>query len=396
MDTHQARKPGAAPDAMSGACAFFGPGFAGDWVRLTPERTLSLALTTPDPWGAIAAFVASTPDRHAVGGVLAYELAMATEPDLFLPPAALPMVHLISGVPVPAAAPTVAPDDTAPLLAAPVEAPDAGRFMRDVDAVRAAIVDGEIFQANISHRLRARLIAQPDLALRLFARLCAAGPAAYAAFLPVEGGAVLSNSPELFLRADGDMLTAEPIKGTIARHADSEIDASRARALRASVKDRAENLMIVDLLRNDLAKVAADHSIAEPALCALRSLPDVHHLYSRVTGRLRPGLTFLDALRAAFPCGSISGAPRRRAMEVIAAIEGEGRGAYCGAVVYLPPGGPHVASVAIRTGVLTDGPAPQLDFRVGGGITMLSDPAAEFAETLAKAGGFRAMVPCSW
>ena len=151
--------------------------------------------------------------------------------------------------------------------------------------------------------------------------------------------------------------------------------------------------MIADLLRNDLAKVCLDHSIREPAICSLRSLPAVHHLYSRIEGELREGLGPIDALAAAFPCGSISGAPKHRAMQVIARLEEEGRGPYCGSLVYIPHDGPAVFSVAIRTAVLSreDG-GVRLDYRAGGGITALSVPSAEYAETVDKAYGFEAMV----
>ena len=166
-----------------------------------------------------------------------------------------------------------------------------------------------------------------------------------------------------------------------------------AEALALSEKDRAENIMIADLLRNDLAKVCADHSIREAAICALRSLPKVHHLYSRIEGRLRDGIGPIEALAAAFPCGSITGAPKHRAMQVISRLEGEGRGPYCGTVAFIPSQGPAVFSVAIRTAALVFGEGEaRLDYRAGGGITALSDPQAEYEETEAKAYGFEAML----
>ena len=175
---------------------------------------------------------------------------------------------------------------------------------------------------------------------------------------------------------------ARPIKGTIARAADPEADRARAGALLASTKDRAENVMIVDLLRNDLSRVCVPGSVEVPVLCGLESYAAVHHLTSVVRGRLRPGLGATDLIAACFPGGSITGAPKIRAMDVISSLETVARGVYCGAIGYLGFDGSMNLNIAIRTAVLGKGRAV---VQAGGGITLLSDPAAEYAETLVKA-----------
>lgn len=376
----------------------FGPGFAGGrWVAGAGEvdaLSVSPQKVPDDLFSRIDRFCAEIPPDGAVGGFIGYEAAAALMPDLDLPaaPDRLPVVHLrkferrleITATPVSRAGRTLGHARTDD---------DPSGYEDKVTRVIAAILDGEIFQANISRRLSAEFAARPDLAGDLFCRLIERGAAAYAAFVPTEGGAVLSNSPELFLQVAGRAVVAEPIKGTAPRGADPVSDRDYAAALVESVKDRAENVMIADLLRNDLAKVCADGSISEPQICALRTLPAVHHLYSRIEGRLRDGLGAIDALRAAFPCGSVTGAPKHRAMQVISRLEGEGRGPYCGTVLFMPAEGPAVFSVSIRTAALSVGRASaRLDYRTGGGVTALSDAEAEYRETEAKAYGFEAMV----
>ncbi len=274
--------------------------------------------------------------------------------------------------PPPPPAPVVAwrPDEGAAAHAAAVE------------RVRALILDGDIYQANISRRFAAP--RPPGVAaFDLYRHLRLANPAPFAAFL--DGGArqILSTSPELFLRCDGRAVETRPIKGTAPREATAEADRAAAAALLASAKDRAENVMIVDLLRNDLSRVCEPDSVAVPTLCAVESYAGLHHLVSAVTGRLRADADALDLLGASFPGGSITGAPKGRAMEIIAAVEGRSRGPYCGAIGWFGFDGAMALNIAIRTVVAT---ADTLEFRVGGGITLRSDPAAEYAETLVKAG----------
>ncbi|MEM9988949.1 MAG: anthranilate synthase component I family protein, partial [Pseudomonadota bacterium] len=272
----------------------------------------------------------------------------------------------------------------------------ADQYRRQVAEVIEHIRQGDIFQANISRKLSAEFDHAPQIAATLFTKLGAKGFAPYAAFLPLPGGAVLSNSPELFLKISHRNMMAEPIKGTRPRGQGREEDQALAAALAEDEKDRAENIMIADLMRNDLSKVCEDGSIREEAICALRTLPHIHHLYSRISGVLREDISPMRALLAAFPCGSVTGAPKHRAMQIIANQEAEGRGPYCGAIFLIRKDeaghSQAVFSVPIRTGVLTykDDHA-NLSVRAGGGVTILSHPSDEYQETIHKAYPFQAM-----
>jgi para-aminobenzoate synthetase component 1 len=251
------------------------------------------------------------------------------------------------------------------------------------------IAGGEIFQANLARAWRGRLAAGRS-PFDLFRRLARQSPAGYAAWLNLPGRALVSNSPERFLsvRAEAGGLTVEshPIKGTRPRGADPAADAALAAELLASAKDRAENLMIVDLMRNDIARVATPGSVTAPEVAALRTYANVHHLVSQVRGRLAPGYGAWDAFLAAFPPGSVTGAPKLQAMSVIARHEPP-RGPYCGSLFWAGTDGALEASVLIRTVALTEKPAGWVfEARAGGGIVADSDPDAEVAETTAKIG----------
>jgi para-aminobenzoate synthetase component 1 len=265
------------------------------------------------------------------------------------------------------------------------------------DAVHAAavastvnrIAAGEIFQANLARPWMGRLRADAT-PYDLFRRLATTSQAGYAAFLRLPGRALVSNSPERFLsvRRDAAGLVAEtwPIKGTRPRGGDVGSDAALAAELLASEKDRAENLMIVDLMRNDLARVSTPGTVVVPEFAALRSYANVHHLVSTVRSRLAPGSDAWDAFLAAFPPGSVTGAPKLQAMQVIAAHE-RPRGPYCGSLFWAGVDGALEASVLIRTIALTENAAGwAFEARAGGGIVADSDPAAETAETTAKIG----------
>ncbi len=242
---------------------------------------------------------------------------------------------------------------------------------------------GDIFQANLAQRFR---VASPSGLdpFTLYRRLRAANPAPFAAFLLWGGLAIASASPERFLRLEDGRVETRPIKGTRARGRDDVEDRRLARELVESEKDRAENVMIVDLLRNDLSKVCRDGSVAVPELCTLETFAHVHHLVSTVCGELRPGCDAIDLLRAAFPGGSITGAPKIRAMQIIAELEPVRRGPYCGSIAWLGFSGWMDSNILIRTLVMRRG---RVQFHVGGGIVADSEPAAEYEETLAKAEG---------
>ncbi len=247
--------------------------------------------------------------------------------------------------------------------------------------MKGLILDGEVYQANLSRRLRASLADGFD-PFALYGRLRAVNPAPYAAYLEEPHRTVASASPELFLRLRGRTVETRPIKGTIRRAESAAADLAAAETLLASEKDRAENVMIVDLLRNDLSRVCEADSIAVPELCALETYAGLHHLVSSVTGRLRPGVGVGALIAATFPGGSITGAPKIRATDVVATIEGAPRGLYCGSVAALSFCGAADLSIAIRT---LEFAAGGVSFGTGGGVTVLSDGPAEWAETETKA-----------
>ena len=240
---------------------------------------------------------------------------------------------------------------------------------------------GDCFQVNLAQRLLHRAALPP---LELYRRLRQRNPAPFAGYFDLGDFVIASASPERFLRVEGGEVETRPIKGTRPRGRDPEEDRRHAEELLRSAKDRAENVMIIDLLRNDLGRVCAYGSVRVPAVCRLESHPYVHHLVSEVRGRLRPGLGPVDLLRAAFPGGSVTGAPKVRAMEIIAELEPTARGPYCGSLGYLGFDGTADTSILIRTFTLGRG---WVQFPVGGGVVADSTPEGEYAETLHKAEG---------
>jgi para-aminobenzoate synthetase component 1 len=240
---------------------------------------------------------------------------------------------------------------------------------------------GDCFQVNLSQRLLHPAAPPP---LELYGRLRVRNPAPFAAYFDLGDFVVASASPERFLRVERGAVETRPIKGTRPRGQTPQEDRQRAAELLGSAKDRAENVMIVDLLRNDLGRVCAYGSVRVSALCRLESYPYVHHLVSVVAGRLRPECGPLDLLRAAFPGGSVTGAPKVRAMEIIAELEPTARGPYCGSVGYLGFDGAMDTNLLIRTFTVGRG---WVQFPVGGGIVADSTPEGEYAETLHKAEG---------
>jgi para-aminobenzoate synthetase component 1 len=266
---------------------------------------------------------------------------------------------------------------------------DRAAYEAGVDAIREQIARGEIYQACLTRRLETAFRGDP---WPLYRRLRTGDPALFSAFLdigvsPVTGAprAIVSASPEPFLAltADGRVST-DPIKGTRPRGRDRVEDRALARELLASGKDRAENVMIVDVLRNDLGRVCIPGTVRVPRLCRLERTAAVQHLVSTVTGTLAPGMDAFGLLTAAFPGGSITGAPKIRAMELLEGHEPVRRGPYTGTAGWIGADGAMQTSILIRTFV-ADG--ARLTLHVGGGITWRSDPAAEWDETVAKARG---------
>ncbi len=278
----------------------------------------------------------------------------------------------------------------------PLAAEMAGEPPERYEAAVANVVDriaaGEIFQANIARRWRGRL-AEGVRPWDLVARLTAQSPAPFAAYFRLPGRAVVSNSPERFVRVlkGGRAMRVEtrPIKGTIRRGATPEEDETLAAALANSAKDRAENLMIVDLMRNDLARVCAPGQVRTPKLFEIETFANVHHLVSMVEGELQLGRTAIDLLRATFPPGSITGAPKVQAMRVIAGLEAP-RGPFFGSMILAGFDGALDSSVLIRTIALTeDGSGWRFEARAGGGVVADSEPSAELQETAAKFAALR-------
>ena len=242
------------------------------------------------------------------------------------------------------------------------------------------ILAGDIFQANITQCFSAD-IPNDFSAFTFYQNLRAKNPATFAAYCDFGNMQIASSSPERLVKMAGRHLEARPIKGTRKREADSAQDAIMIAELQSSRKDRAENVMIVDLLRNDLSRIAKPGTVKVPMLCGLESYANVHHLVSVVQAQARDGIDAVDLLHAVFPGGSITGAPKIRAMEVIAELEQQSRGLYCGSLGYLGFNGNADFNIAIRTAFFAQGKAY---VQGGGGITARSNPAIEYEESITK------------
>ncbi len=406
------------------ACALV-TGGQGRWSYLLrgPDETFSLSADdAADPFATLSDLVGprlpgdpeGPPFQGGVVGLAAYELGDRVEalglsrtdwPDLICAryPALLAFDHharqvvavgrgdtdLLAAERARAAlawldAPSVDRPEPAGPLCADLTASDGEAYEIAVAQVVDRIIGGEIFQANIARAWTGRLAAGAD-PFDLFTRLRSQSPAPFSAYLRLPGRAVVSNSPERFLKLDpSGAIETKPIKGTRPRGRDAAEDRALAAELLASDKDRAENLMIVDLMRNDLARVSPPGSVKAPELFKVESFANVHHLVSTVTGQLAEGRTVADLLRASFPPGSITGAPKVQAMKVIAGLESP-RGPYCGSLFWAGFDGAFDSSVLIRTvGLVEDADGWRLEARAGAGIVADSDPRGERLETEAK------------
>ncbi|OLD89697.1 hypothetical protein AUG86_04500 [Euryarchaeota archaeon 13_1_20CM_4_64_14] len=274
------------------------------------------------------------------------------------------------------------PDDLAvPPDPRPIDPLASEDYVHTIEEAKRAIVEGEIFQVNLSHRVALPLRGTPAAA---YERLRARTPSTFGGFLEAGDHRLLSASPERFLRVRDRDVETRPIKGTRPRGRTQAEDERLSQELLASEKDAAENVMIVDLERNDLGKICEFGSVHVPVLQGLRSLPNVHHLESVVRGRLRDDVTIPRLLPATFPGGSITGAPKPRAMEIIERLEPHRRGVYTGAIGYVSWDRSVDWNIAIRTATVIGETAY---FAVGGGIVADSDPEAEYRETLDKLRG---------
>ncbi|MBH1988218.1 MAG: aminodeoxychorismate synthase component I [Burkholderiales bacterium] len=378
------------------------PGQARQRLRLSqPQRWLVAHDPAQVPGLLDAAHQLAKEGRWVVGWV-AYEAAPGL--DACLPVKALPpgrpfAVWAVFDQAEPwadtVAPPNAQPDtpSSAPWAAGPwTPALAEPEVSRRIERVRELIQAGEVYQVNLTDTLSAPFDGGPQAIEPFFEALRRSQPAGYSLMLDARAacrspGVLLSVSPELFFDWDGQALTTRPMKGTAARGADEASDQAAAEHLRTSPKERAENLMIVDLLRNDLSRVAEVGSVRVPSLFDLQALPTVWQMTSTITARSRPGLRLSEVFAALFPCGSVTGAPKRQAMHHIARLEAGPRGVYCGAVGLMAPGGRVTFNVPIRTVVL-DTPPPDAPWRarcgIGSGITLDARPESEWQEWQAK------------
>ncbi|MCZ2829308.1 aminodeoxychorismate synthase component I [Modestobacter sp. VKM Ac-2986] len=372
---------------MTGPWARFDDLVTGVSLRCPPPSRVLTAVDPAEVAGVLQEVHEATEAGSWAFGHVGYEAASGLDPQLPGAPSApggLPLVWFgLCGEPV-AVAPPALPEDAGPRPAPWRPDWTDAEHARAVGVVRAHIAAGETYQCNLTDRLRSTV---PGDVEQLYTRLALAQRGAYNAFLDLGRHVVASASPELFFEWTGDVVRTRPMKGTAPRGRTPAEDGERSRALLASDKERAENLMIVDLLRNDLGRVAEVGSVVVDELFTLERYPTVWQLTSQVSARTRPGTGLLELFGALFPCGSVTGAPKRRTMQLIDELEPTPRGVYCGAVgLVAPPTAPVRArfSVAIRTAVV-DRSTGAAVYGAGGGITWGSQAAAERAELLAKA-----------
>jgi anthranilate synthase component I len=340
---------------------------------------------------------------------LGYELADEIEPKLKLPPSSDPVVALAIRTPAAwirdrqserswvAAEPgyeallerfaeDVRRAGASQVAGSPrfeVEEEDPTQFMQAVDRALDYIAAGDVYQTNLSRQWQGRASVTIDAA-SIYKRLRATNPGPFAALMRDGDFALISSSPERLLSVRGGIVSTRPIAGTRPRGASPERDAALIKSLLGNEKERAEHVMLIDLERNDLGRICAGGSVRVDEYMAVETYAHVHHIVSNVSGLLRDGVSPVQAIRALFPGGTITGCPKVRCMEIIAELERTGRGAYTGAIGYLNRDGSCDLNILIRT-ITTRGGA--LKFRAGAGIVADSNPAAELAETRAKAEG---------
>lgn len=349
-------------------------------LTFTDPVELIVARTLDEVRPALCAVQRAVDAGYYAAGYLAYEAAPAFDPALRVQPAGdLPLLWF--GIFHEPSAPTPAPDDAMFQLSAWQPNVSRAAYHRNIATIREAIAQGETYQTNYTLRLRAAFSGD-DLAF--YRRLRAAQRADYCAYLNLGRFRVLSASPELFFHWHESQIVARPMKGTAKRGRWLAEDQAQAEWLAASQKNRAENLMIVDLLRNDLGRVATVGSVHVPQLFAIERYPTLLQMTSTVAATSRPDTTLDDIFAALFPCGSITGAPKASTMNLIAGLEAAPRGVYCGAIGLVTPQCEAIFNVAIRT-VVIDTQTGVAEYGVGGGITWDSTPEDEYAEALTKA-----------
>ena len=394
-------------DFRSGRAARPGPGSPSASVSpLTFRQPIEVisARRLEDVAPALARVEAAALEGRWAAGFVSYESAPAFDP-AFRVKESGPLPLLWFGIferPAPPEKADPGPSrlgSPAPALVPVEDAPfDLGQWTPNVDGpeyhrclgvIRDRIRDGAVYQVNYTLRLRAPFTGNP---LTLHRRLCAAQGSSYSAYLDLGRFAVLSASPELFFERNGSTITCRPMKGTARRGRWKEEDEEASARLLASEKDRAENAMIVDLVRNDLGRIGEIGSVQARDVFKLETFRTVHQMTSTIESTVRKGSTLLDLFRSVFPCGSVTGTPKIASTGFITDLEKAPRGVYCGAVGYVEPGGDCVFNVPIRT-VVVDREQGEAEYGVGGGITWDSSPEEEYAEVLAKAEILRAEWP---
>lgn len=355
----------------------FSAGLRGGWKYTRPSRVV-IARNIEGVREALDEIRAATEAGLWAAGFLSYEAASAFDPAFVVRDSAGALPFLWFGIfDEPQPVETGSPDHVAPISWTASIAP--GGYVDRVERIRESIAAGDVYQVNFTYPLTAAAPAEP---FAFWHGLAGSGHGGYGAYLDIGSHIIASLSPELFFRQDGDAVETRPMKGTAARGRWAEEDAERAAALAESEKERAENLMIVDLLRNDLGRVAEAGSVAVTDLFRVERYATVWQLTSTIAARTAAHP--VQTLAALFPCGSVTGAPKIRAMQIIAELEAQPRGIYTGAIGWFGPGRRACFSVAIRT-IEIDRSAGTARYGVGGGITWDSKPSAEWDETRRKA-----------
>ena len=320
--------------------------------------------------------------QHAAG-YLAYEAGYAFDAKLHdngrKGPGPLLCFGLFDGYAAPAL-PTVLPSPDGAYVGQPAPRLTPAQYRDSAEKVREHLFAGDFYQANLTFGCDVALAGDP---LAIYSRLRRSARSGWGGVLVHDGGAIISLSPEQFFTITDGMVEARPMKGTAARHADPTADREQADMLAADEKQRAENLMIVDLMRNDLARVSVADSVEVPELFAVETYPTLHQMVSRIRSRLRAGCDAIDVLRTIFPCGSVTGAPKVAAIAALTALEPEPRGAYTGSMGWIEPGGNAAFNVLIRTLELHRG-STKARLGLGSGLVVDSVPSDEWAECLLK------------
>ncbi len=350
-------------------------------ARLYENPLKIIKAESPDELdGALADIQTALGAGHYVAGYISYEAGYGLEPKLApLLPADRQTPLLLMGV-FENFTPEYpeAPCETAPRLSlnpAWTESEYLSRFEKVIAYIKA----GDVYQINLTFPL---ISDYSGSAFCLYDTLRARQPVHYGGVIALGGPEIVTFSPELFFEKEGQDIGMRPMKGTVKRLRDPEADLKLRNDMRKDIKSQAENLMIVDLLRNDLSRLAEKASVKVPHLFSLETYPTLHQMTSTVTARLNPKITAADLFKKLFPCGSITGAPKIRAMEIIREVESGPRGPYCGAIGFMDPNGNSCFNVAIRTAIIDQG---KLRYHVGSGVVLDSDGPAEYEECLLKA-----------